>query len=204
MRQRGLTTPLSSVLLRPFAPSGAFFISRVAWGRGGPLSGASEGVSHETSSHVQAAFFLCLRMCPGLHQWTMAGRVRGEKMHVRGARLALTMRCLGAAGGKRTVREDGEPAKSSRGGVRPQHNSEGPSGHWNDTVPGRFRPGPFIYMKGTAKEDVSEEQSAHIPPQPLKRPWRKRQRRAASLARSQPGLGRQPQRLKADRPNSAR
>ena len=85
-------------------------------------------------------FFFACGWRPGLHQWTMAGRVRGEKMHVRGARLALTMRCLGAAGGKRTEREDGEPAKSSRGGVRPQHNSEGPSGHWNDTVPGRFRP----------------------------------------------------------------
>ena len=84
----------------------------------------------------------------------MAERVRGEKMHVRGARLALTMRCLGAAGGKRTVREDGEPAKSSRGGVRPQHNSEGPSGHWNDTVQRTVPAVCYIYMEQTAKEDA--------------------------------------------------
>ena len=179
-------------------------ISRVAWGRGGPLSGGARGSRMKRRRMFRRRFFFACGWRLPLHQWTMAERVRGEKMHVRGARLALTMRCLGAAGGKRTVREDGEPAKSSRGGVRPQHNSEGPSGHWNDTVPGRFRPFATYYMEQTAKEDVSEEQSAHIPPQPLKRPWRKRQRRAASLARSQPGLGRQPQRLKADRPNSAR
>ena len=76
-------------------------------------------------------------------------------MHVRGARFALTMRCLGAAGGKRSVREDGEPAKSSRGGVRPQHNSEGPSGHWNDTVQRTVPARTFhMYMKGMAKEDA--------------------------------------------------
>ena len=149
-------------------------------------------------------FFFACGCALASHQWTMAERERGEKMHVRGARLALIMRCLGAAAGKRTEREDGEPAKSSRGGVRPQHNSEGPSGHWNDTVQRTVPAVCYIYMEQTAKEDVSKEQNAHIPPQPLKRPWRKRQRRAASLARSQPGLGRQPQRLKADRPNSAR
>ena len=129
-----------------------YFACRLGAGRA-PFRGDS-GVSHETSSHVQAAFFLCLRVCPGLHQWTMAERVRGEKMHVRGARLALTMRCLGAAGGKRTVREDGEPAKSSRGGVRPQHNSEGPSGHWNDTVQRTVPAVCYIYMEQTAKEDA--------------------------------------------------
>ena len=168
-----------------------------------PFRGNS-GVSHETSSHVQTAFFLCLRVCPGLHQWTMAERVRGEKMHVRGARLALTMRCLGAAGGKRTVREDGEPAKSSRGGVRPQHNSEGPSGHWNDTVQRTVPAVCYILYGADSKRGCARYLCDVSPPQPLKRPWRKRQRRAASLARSQPGLGRQPQRLKADRPNSAR
>ena len=179
-----------------------YFACRMGAGRA-PFRGAW-GVRMKRRHMFRRRFFFACGWRLASHQWTMAERERGEKMHVRGARLALTMRCLGAAGGKRTEREDGEPAKSSRGGVRPQHNSEGPSGHWNDTVQRTVPAVCYILYGADSKRGCARYLCDVSPPQPLKRPWRKRQRRAASLARSQPGLGRQPQRLKADRPNSAR